>query len=516
MKSILSSAIKKATSFNKVEESLSSASNSENAPKENSTENDVVSNTYRIYKSYIKAKGYCIRDGQQSMIKFCEKHLSDKENNLPIIAEAGTGTGKTISYSIPSIVHGLEQKKKVVIATATVALQHQILTKDLPDIAENSSLKFKHVVAKGRSHFACIEKIKTPVNEKAEKISSLYSSGSWNGERDTLNVTMNKNDWSEVTADKYECKGKQCESYNECPYYKCRNEVMEADVIVANHAFLLSDLAMGGGIILPEPESTIYAIDEFHNFCESAKNYFAKTIHLGANFNELSILLKKLNMTLKTARSLEMDSDLKHVILKLKRYQELLAQQMEFQRCQDDRVIIFDGKVPELLAINSRAMYGACKGIQEALTVCGEAIKNHKDQYDKTLVEYKEATKEIFGKLNEIASNDFVLWACYSRSDKGTPLARWMDKTEHDVSIFVSPITANKALTKALWSKAYKVIGASATITVGGSFDNLLNEIGTDAHTIKVPSPFDYEKQATLEMPTLKGNPNSNEFEQEV
>jgi ATP-dependent DNA helicase DinG len=488
-------------------------------PKQIIAPNDesVVSNTYRVYKSYIKSKKYNIRDGQQSMVKFIDKEINGTEIKMPLLVEAGTGTGKTVSYSIPSILHGLENKKKVIIATATVALQSQILEKDLPDILEHSSLDFTHVVAKGRSHFVCLEKLANGEGNKLlERAQKLIETKSWEGDRDSLDINVNKKQWAEMTMDKHGCLGKQCPTYDECPYYKARAAVQEADVIVTNHAFLLSDLAMGGGIILPAPEDSIYAIDEFHNFAESGKNYFAKDVNLTNTFNEIQDFCKTIKTNSSDAKEAGLNTEFKNIEMRLRSYQKNLQQKIEFVKCQEERTVICDGIISPVIQNSSRYLHKDCKGLRAALADCLSAFDNKDNKQKPKYNDLKENTKELLAKLSELIENDIVLWACFSRSDKGTPLARWIDNTKDGFTLSVSPINASRALEKFLWSRAYQVIGASATITVNGSFDTIMDQIGVQAKTLKVASPFDYEKQAVLEMAPIKSAPNSPEFQLEV
>ena len=115
-----------------------------------------------------------------------------------------------------------------------------------------------------------------------QKLFSQYASLEWNGEVDQLKIPLNEGDWSQLTTDNRSCTNRACSHFSHCPYYQARNEWDKVDVLVCNHDLVLADLTLGGGVILPETEETIFVFDEAHHLAEKALNHFSHQSYLSA------------------------------------------------------------------------------------------------------------------------------------------------------------------------------------------------------------------------------------------
>ncbi|MCU7834037.1 MAG: ATP-dependent DNA helicase DinG [gamma proteobacterium symbiont of Taylorina sp.] len=260
------------------------------------------------YSRILESKGLKPRYGQRLMIADIARTLGNIDKADPEIPhictlEAGTGTGKTIAYLVSALPIAKEHKKKLIISTATIALQEQILNKDLPDLQKHSGLNFSFTLAKGRKRYVCLYHLKRYVSQdqQAELPLSLESEqdlnnqplynnkddiklyktlnlawekNQWDGEIDSWDDFIPHSSWSPLTSDQHQCSGKRCSYYNECIYYKARERVFKVDCIVVNHDLVLSDLNMGGGFILPAPDESIYIFDEGHHLPNKAINHF--------------------------------------------------------------------------------------------------------------------------------------------------------------------------------------------------------------------------------------------------
>ncbi len=273
------------------------------------------------YKQILENKGLKARYGQRLMIAEIAKTLTAVEINddgtrvsdAPIaVIEAGTGTGKTIAYMIATIPIAQALKKKVVFATATVALQEQIIFKDLPDIKNNSGLDFSFSLAKGRGRYLCLSKLDRilqdshsqsamldfygeGVGDIDEENRALYQEmlqalgdgsrqgGRWEGDRDSWQGTISDENWRQVSIDHGQCMGSRCSNFSNCCFYSAREQVHKSDCIVANHDLVLADLALGGGIILPHPSDTIYIFDEAHHLPIKGTHHFSYFTRLRAS-----------------------------------------------------------------------------------------------------------------------------------------------------------------------------------------------------------------------------------------
>ncbi len=180
------------------------------------------------------------------------------------VVEAGTGTGKTLAYLLAVLPLARELDRKVVIATATVALQEQVILKDLPDILNGSGLNFSFAMAKGRGRYLCLARLDTLLQNNAslDALFDLYgdrpeepagdsyafyqamleevSAGRWLGDRDEWREPITDTIWRQVTVDNSQCMGSRCSYFKQCCFFKARDQLNDVDCIVANHDLVLA------------------------------------------------------------------------------------------------------------------------------------------------------------------------------------------------------------------------------------------------------------------------------------
>jgi ATP-dependent DNA helicase DinG len=264
------------------------------------------------YSRLLDEKGYRARHCQKTMIAEIARtlgELPEAEHNVCVV-EAGTGTGKTLAYAVSAIPIAKQQKKKVVIATATVALQEQIVYQDLPDIRTHADLDFSFALAKGRRRYLCLARLDMALQDSPNQSLALFSDadasggsefdshlyermlnalghGEWDGDRDSWPDEVEAPSWARISTDHSQCTGRQCSHYENCYFYKARESIHRVDCIVTNQDLVLSDLMMGGGAVLPEPADTIYIFDEGHHLPEKAGNHFAHTLAIYGTRNWL-------------------------------------------------------------------------------------------------------------------------------------------------------------------------------------------------------------------------------------
>jgi len=192
------------------------------------------------YSTFLERKSLQARYGQRLMIaevaKALASHSSDDPDTALAAIEAGTGTGKTVAYAIAAIVLAQQAEKKLVISTATVALQEQIVNKDLPDLLRNSGLEFSYALAKGRGRYLCLVKLDNLLQhqERTESTAQMFAeegfsidfsseekqlfddmmnrfaSGRWDGDRDNWPQVLEDRSWSMLTTDHIQCAGRRC------------------------------------------------------------------------------------------------------------------------------------------------------------------------------------------------------------------------------------------------------------------------------------------------------------------
>jgi ATP-dependent DNA helicase DinG len=201
-----------------------------------------------------------------------------------LLAEAGTGVGKSFAYLVPAVAAAAERGERVVIATHTIALQEQLLGKDVPFLAGILPAEFSVVLAKGRSNFLCLRRMYMSLRAGRE----LFDTGSqesqmqriaeWSettegGSRQDLDFTPDASVWGRVNAEAGNCLGRACDHYDKCFYQAGRRRLQNANIIVANHHFLFADMALrrAGWQLLPEFQHLV--LDEAHAVEDVASEY---------------------------------------------------------------------------------------------------------------------------------------------------------------------------------------------------------------------------------------------------
>ncbi|NRB79548.1 MAG: ATP-dependent DNA helicase DinG [Saccharospirillaceae bacterium] len=516
------------------------------------------------YRDFLKSKSLKPRLGQKQMIAHIARVLGEiklnadnlRSNDAGIaVVEAGTGTGKTVAYLIGTIAYALAMKKKVVVSTATIALQEQILLKDLPDIQKHSGLKFSYALAKGRRRYVCLFKLDqliqlhqgvsqnnalfedhlTADEQELSKLNNMllmYGSGKWNGEYESWEEEIQEQEWSDLTATHQECTRHRCPHYSNCALYKAREKLEDADVIVANHDLLLSDVSMGGGTILSSPKDTIYIIDEGHHLAAKALDHFAAELSIKGTQSSLD-QAKKIQANLKTVMAL--DDNLHKLCEPLFKNIQIaseymlglryLLESMTGNNYESTTIRI----TKETLAQDSQQhemadQMGMLKPVFAQIVSAFESIQkvlkeSLSEQGNEISKEQAESWLPVTGRLLfrfEACSN-----LCYSFTktdpEGKPPQARWIDKVVfnefNDLHVKCSPIVASGLLDTVFWQPSFSVILTSATLTVGQKFDQIANRAGIpdSAHFHQVESPFQYERQVRFSIPDIAVEANKVE-----
>jgi len=516
------------------------------------------------YRNFTAREGFRPRYGQRLMIAEIAKYLGSisknseglrKSDPATCVVEAGTGTGKTLGYCIASLPMAIAQDKKLVISTATTALQDQILSKDLPELAKHSGIEFSYALAKGRGRYVCLSKLEQRIEsfsadentatiplflldqddeeglseEQLQSFLTRYASGAWDGDRDTLEDQIEQRAWSQLTADNQQCSNRRCSYFSSCPYYEARNRWDEADVLVANHDLILADLALGGGVILPAPEQSVYVFDEAHHLPDKALNHFMVSSGLKACENWLKSLTKSLAEMLPAihaghfvASNIEQLSPVAIALQqKLDLFYQNLVTGLQWDHedgANESRYRFQDGIIDEALreqAYNIKLDFASlCRLLDEIRSELNKSVDEKSDcGLDK---EEAEQWFPVVGSHFNRADGHYALWQFYAKElkDGDAPDARWATMREYEngaeVYLFGSPLSAGGLLNAALWKKAYGAVLTSATLTALGRFDHLKYKAGLPEPSVyhRVPSPFDFATAGVLRVPAMTSLPN--------
>lgn len=511
------------------------------------------------YRQLLKSRDLTPRYGQRRMIAEIANTLAevDTDGDSPgpvCVIEAGTGTGKTLAYLLAAIPLAQAHNLKLVVATATVALQEQVVLKDIPEILQGSDLEFSYTLAKGRSRYLCLAQLDNrlrpndslqamlelfgeDLSDDSEENLGLYqemldalSEGRWQGDRDEWSTPLPDSAWRPLTVDNAQCLGSKCSHFRQCYFFRARDELDKADVIVSNHDLVLSDLALGGGVILPEPESSLYIFDEAHHLPIKSNNHFANFARVRSTqiwLDRVKDMMQRLvddDFIDEQARSEVLDLT-KQCHENLDQLWDLLQQTVAQEEALDSygartQLPFKLGRVPEALQHISDNLARYFQSLDSKLSVTSETLaeiaEESSDLADK---EKAEQWYPLVGSMQKRAEVTANLYLSFSEPDPvgEAPLARWLslgaNESDSDIGLCVSPVLAATNLQQSLWSRCAGAVLTSATLSALGSFDVLSMRAGLPAETryLSIPSPFDFANVASIHVPKLNCEPSDNE-----
>lgn len=477
-----------------------------------------------------------------------------REGESIAVIEGPTGVGKSLAYLLAGGIMAQTRGKRLIVSSATVALQEQLVDRDLPFLVEKSGLELTFALAKGRGRYLCPYKLYQLTQNNAQQnllgfeapevlwdskpkpeelnllrgIADEFSARRFNGDRDAWPEKIDDTIWLKVTNDRHGCLKAACPNRAECPFYLARDVLETVDVVVANHDLLLADISMGGGVILPAPENSFYCIDEAHHLPKKALSRFAaehswniavwtleKLPQLTGKIAALTDKAELANLADEAATSL-LDS--------LHEWQFHLAEEpsLSLGSSENDRRkhneptwLWEDGKIPEGLettvsntAIAARSLLKHVVGLNDALS----AARREKEQ-DGALLDRLTSEFGLFiARIEQISA----VWDLLSTVpiEGEEPLAKWITRRADDKNDYIfnaSPISSASHLANSLWRRAAGAVLTSATLQSLGSFNLILRQTGLlwlpETTTLALESPFNFDTQGELYIPPVHASP---------
>ncbi|MDO5580263.1 MAG: helicase C-terminal domain-containing protein [Planctomycetia bacterium] len=501
---------------------------------------------------------YEIRSEQLAMSAAVAKAIRDKTH---LAVEAGTGVGKSFAYLVPAILHVLEDQiamdnppppeekseerreleesflngdpllfepegddrklRKVVISTHTISLQEQLIQKDIPFLQSILPYEFTAVLVKGRSNYLCLRRLDQAIrkmvnlfsDDQSNQLERLknWSKKTLDGSRSELSPKPPGEIWSEVACEQGNCLGKQCRFFDQCFYNKARRQIANAQVIIANHALLFSDIALrsgsGRGIL---PQYDLLVVDEAHTMEQVAADHLGISLTQG----QIDYLMNRLYNTRQSKGLLWEDGE------------HYTQGRDQVDECRSRSESLFNSL---LFWLENRPggngrVYEAdivVNGLSEALVRLADILRLIIEKTKEPPL--KAELNAARAKTTEIADT-LKLWFSHQDPDMVYWLEESVSRGQRRVSMEAAPIDIGPLLRENLFGKIASVVMTSATLAAGNgkkrtitpaetekAFTFFRSRIGlTTVPSLQVGSPFDYKKQMKLVL--LKGIPEPEEL----
>ncbi|MDR3427714.1 MULTISPECIES: ATP-dependent DNA helicase [Silvimonas] len=436
--------------------------------------------------------GYKLRQQQLEMALAVQSAIEEKGQ---LIAEAGTGTGKTFAYLVPAILDG----GKVIVSTGTKTLQDQLFQRDIPLVRDVMRVPVTVALLKGRANYVCHYHLERAKHEgrflRKEDIADLrlverYAKVTQSGDKaGCAGVPEDAPIWPYVTSTRDNCLGSDCPNHKDCFVLKARKEAQEADVVVVNHHLFFADVWLrdeGAGELLPACNTVIF--DEAHQLPEVASLFFGETVTSG-----------QLIEIARDARSegLVIAKD----FVKLPQAAEALEKSV-----RDFRLIFKPepGRFP-------LHQVSEMPGFAEALAIMLECLTTLQTLL-AAQAERAESLENAARRAHELRET-LLHW----QAGDDEEAVHWIDILSHGFMLHATPLNIAKVFQKQLRANPRAWIFASATLAVNGKFTHYQHELGLwDAQTGSWDSPFDYKNQAVLYVPPNMPDANTPGFTAKV
>jgi len=415
-------------------------------------------------------------------------------DNSILVAEAGTGTGKTFAYLVPALMNG----GKVIISTGTKNLQDQLFQKDLPRVRDALKAPVSIALLKGRSNYVCHYHLERALSDgrfatredlkhldKIKKYAKVSDSGDKSGVAD---VPENAPIWMNVTSTRDNCLGQECPNHKECFVLKARSEAMKADIVVVNHHLFFADVMLrdeGVAELLPACNTVIF--DEAHQLPETASLFFGEN--------------------LSTSQILDLVRDTRiEALTSAKGFAPLPASCDELDKAARDLRLVFkkEGRLP-ITALED------FKDWPKAAKMLGEKLKQLSTILEKQ-AERSEGLENCWQRAQAL-TQQFDNW----QSNNDSEQVRWLEVFHHSMQLNTTPLSIAEIFEKQIGGSQRAWIFTSATLAVKQDFTHYQSEMGLlKAQTACWDSPFNYPEQGLLYVPSNLPDPNSFAYTEAV
>ncbi|MCB5207841.1 ATP-dependent DNA helicase [Methylovorus mays] len=429
--------------------------------------------------------GYRTRVQQLEMAKAIEEAI---KQGRQLVAEAGTGTGKTFAYLVPALLSG----GKVIVSTGTKTLQDQLFNRDLPAVRDALKVPVTVAMLKGRANYVCHFHLERAMNEGrfisredanyVHKIRAFADNSSTGDKSELTDVPENATIWPAVTSTRDNCMGQECAFYKECFVMEARKRALAADVVVVNHHLFFADVMLrdeGVAELLPSANTVIF--DEAHQLPEVAGLFFGEDVS--------------------TSQLMELARDAHaEYITTAKDCTALPEATAALEKAVRDFRLVFSfegSRMPVQKAQALKNFESAYATMQEKLNVLAQVLESQAER-DPAIENCWQRGLALQQKLQ-----------AWQKADNAN-LVRWVEVFSQSVQLHATPLSVAEGFGKQLNAQPRAWIFTSATLAVKSDFSHYLGQMGLqEATTGYWNSPFDYGQQALLYVPNGMPEPNS-------
>lgn len=423
-------------------------------------------------------QGFAPRQEQQHLAEAIHESL---ESGVPLVGEAGTGTGKTFAYLVPAILSG----QRIIISTGTRHLQDQLFANDLPLVKRSLGVSVDTSLLKGRANYLCkhrlMRALRSPALADERHQQHLRILQSWSQRTETgdiaevLDVPEDSLVWGFVTSSDEFCSQHEFEELEDCFVHAARRRAQEADIVVVNHHLLCADLSLkeeGFGDLLPSANGFI--IDEAHQLPDIAAQFFGKR--------------------LSSRQMIDLSRDTVN---------EQLAEAPDSRELRDFATDLENGVRYFRLAFALEPMRDAWVSVKDTPAVDRELerLTSLLDVLVKALEPLKDRGKGLESCYRRAEQQRTTL-ARFVDSEGDSPYVHWFETYRTGFSLNMTPMNVAKPFQRAMNAMASSWVFTSATLAVGGDFSHFRTQLGLeDSDELQVDSPFDYPRNALLYLP---------------
>ncbi len=460
-------------------------------------------------------------------------------NGQHLLAEAGTGVGKSFAYLIPAALWAHQNGQRVVISTNTINLQDQLINKDIPDLQQALDLDIRATVLKGRANYLCprrVEILRRRGPETSEEIRVLakvlvWLEGSSSGDRSEINLNgpIEREIWTKLSAADDLCTAENCLKHTggRCPFYQAKQAAQSAHLIIVNHALLLADIATGNRVI---PEYDHLIVDEAHHMESATTNAlgfrarqydfirfirelgsknsgvlgrFINLLHDSVSPSEFAAVDNLVGRA--TDHAFQMENLAKNFFQTIEQF---LADQREGRAIgnygQQVRILPATRVQPAWMEVE--VSWEDAQRIIKALLTTLEQIAQAAVELSEAGFDDMEALEDVYGSLTSVYRRigevfESLEALVFTPQDD---MIYWVEVPANgrNVSLQAAPLHIGPLMEKHIWHEKEAVILTSATMTTAGEFDYIRGRLfATDAYDLSLGSPFDYENSTMLYVP---------------